>query len=71
MKVKYVALNRVTSLNSIFLIRKYNPNIVKVNENAIIDYSRLQENRFGRSYTDYVDGNSLTVSLLNTWSLTH
>ena len=71
MKVKYVALNRVTSLNNIFLIRKYNPNIVKVNENAIIDYSRLQENRFGRSYTDYVDGNSLTVSLLNTWSLTH
>ena len=61
----YVALNRVTSIGNIFLIGKYNPNAFKVNENVIIEYSKLKENRFGRSYTDYVDSNSLKIS----WSL--
>ena len=61
----YVALNRVTSIGNIFLIGKYNPHAFKVNENVIIEYSKLKENRFGRSYTDYVGSNSLKIS----WSL--
>ena len=38
----------------------------KVNESAVVEYSRLQENRINTINTDYVDCNSLIVSLLNT-----
>ena len=65
----YVALSRVTIIDTSFLVRKYNHNVFKVNEGPIIEYSRLQQNRFGRSCTDCGDCNSLTVSLLNARSL--
>ena len=42
----YVTLSRVTVIDNLFLIRKYNHNVYKVNENVIIEYSRLQENSF-------------------------
>ena len=48
---------------------KCSPNVFKVNEIAVIEYSRLRENLFDRTYIDHVDCNSLTVSLLNTQSL--
>ena len=62
----YAALSRVTSIDNIFLIGKYSPN---VNENAILEYKRLQENRFDTTDTDHVDCNSLIISLLNVRSL--
>ena len=65
----YVALSRVTSMDNLFLIGEYNCNVFKVNENAVVEYSRLRENRFETINTDYVDCNRLTVSLLNTRSL--
>ena len=65
----YVAFSRVTKIDDLFLIGKYSPEVFKVNENAVIDYSRLRENLFDRIYIDHVDCNSLTVSLLNTRSL--
>ena len=66
----YVSLSRVTSIDNIFLIGKYTPNVFKVNENAILEYKRLQENRFNTIDTDHVDCNRLTISLLNPRSLT-
>ena len=60
----YIALCRATSIDNLFLIVKYNRNVFKV-----VEYSRLRENRFETINTDYVDCNSLTVSLLNTRSL--
>ena len=65
----YVALSRVTRIDNLFFIRKYIPNAFKVNENAVIECSRLRENLFKRIYIDHVDYNSFTVSLLNTQSL--
>ena len=65
----YVAFSRVTKIDDLFLIGKYSPGVFKVNENAVIEYSRLRENLFDRIYIDHVDCNSLTVSLLNTRSL--
>ena len=65
----YVALSRITRIDNLSLIGKYNPNVLKVHENTIIEYSRLQQNRFCKSSTDYVDWNSLTLSLLNARSL--
>ena len=65
----YVVLNRVTSIDNLFLIGKYNQNVFKVNESAFAEYNRLRENRFDTINTNYVDCNSLTVSLLNTQSL--
>ena len=61
----YVALSMVTIIDNLFLTGKYNSDVFEVNGNAFIEYSRLQENRLGRSYTVYVDCNSLAVSLLN------
>ena len=65
----YVASSRVTKIDDLFLIGKYSPDVFKVNENVVIEYSRLRENLFDRIYIDHVDCNSLTVSLLNTRSL--
>ena len=65
----YAELSRVTSIDNIFLIGKYSPNVFKVNENAILEYRRLQENRFDTIDTDHVDCNSLIISLLNARSL--
>ena len=62
----YVALSRVTSIDNLFLIGKYNHNVFKVNKSAIRVSIQLRENEFGRIYTDHVACNSLTVSLLNT-----
>ena len=31
----YVALSRVTKIDNLFLIGKYSPNVLKVNENAV------------------------------------
>ena len=61
----YVALSRVTKIDNFFLIGKYSPNVLKVTENAIIEYSRLRENLFDRIYIDHANCSSLTVSLLN------
>ena len=60
----YVVLSRVTSIDNLFLIGKYNRNVFKVNDSAVAEY-----NRFDTINTNYVDCNSLTVSLLNTQSL--
>ena len=65
----YVALSRVTKIDNLFLIGKYSLNVFKVNENAVIEYSRLQEHLVDRIFIEHVDCNSLTVSLLNTQSL--
>ena len=65
----YVALSRVTKLDNLFLIGKHSFNAFKVNENAVIEYSRLRENFFDRIYISHVACNSLTVSLLNKQSL--
>ena len=62
----YVALSRVTSIDNLFLIEKYNHNVFKVNKSAIRVSIQLRENEFGRIYTSHVACNSLTVSLLNT-----
>ena len=51
----YVALSRVTKIDNLFLIGKCSPNAFKVNENAIIEYSRFRENLFDRIYIDHVD----------------
>ena len=64
----YVALSGVTKPDNLFIIGKYSPNVFKVNDNAVVEYSRLPENLFNRIYIDHVDFNSLTVSLLNTQS---
>ena len=64
----YVALSRVTSVDNLFLIGKYRANVFRV-ENSILGYKRLQENRCDTIYTDNVNSNSLSVSLLNTRSL--
>ena len=42
----YGGLSKIISLGNRFLIGKYDCNIFKVNESFVIDYSRLQENRF-------------------------
>ena len=60
----YVALSRVTSIDNLFLIGKYSANVFRVNENAILEYKRLQENRFDTIDTNHVGCNSLTISLL-------
>ena len=65
----YVALSRVTNIDNLFLVGIYNRNVFKVNESAVVEYSILRENRFDTIYTDYLDCNSLTISLLNTRSL--
>ena len=65
----YLALSRVTKIDNLFLIGKYSPNVFKVNENTVIEYSKLRESLFDRIYIDHADCNSLTVSLLNTRSL--
>ena len=65
----YVALSRVTSIDKLFLIGKYSANVFRVNENVILEYKRLQENRFDTTDKDHVDCNSLIISLLNTKSL--
>ena len=65
----YVVLSRVTIIDNLFLTEQYNSDIFKVDGNAFIEYSRLQENRLGRSYTVDVDCNSLAVSMLNAWPL--
>ena len=38
-----VALSKVTKIDNLFLIGKYSPNVLKVNQNAVIRYSRLRE----------------------------
>ena len=64
-----VALSRVTSIDNLFLIGKYSPSVFKVNENAILEFKRLKENRFDKIDTDHVHCNSFTISLLNVRSL--
>ena len=64
----YVALSGVTKPDNLFITGKYSPNVFQVNDNAVVEYSRLRENLFDRFYIDHVDCNSLTVSLLNTQS---
>ena len=43
-----VALSRVTKIDKLFLIGKYSPNVFKVHEHSVIEYSRLRENLFDR-----------------------
>ena len=65
----YVALSWVTSIDNLFLIGKYNRNVFKVNQSAVAECNKLPENKFDTINADFVDCNSLTVSLLNTRSL--
>ena len=60
----YVALSRVTSIEKLFLIGKYNRNVLKVNESTVVEYSRLRESRFDTIYIDYADCNSLKESII-------
>ena len=64
-----VALSRVTSIDNLFLIGKYSPSVFKVNENAILEFKRLKENRFDTIDAYHVHCNSFTISLLNVRSL--
>ena len=67
----YVALSRVTSLNSLFLIGQYKLLAIKANPNASKEYDRLRQ----ESPLDYIEDcmpatkHSLTITLLNIRSL--
>ena len=59
----YVTLSRVTSIDNLFLIGKYNRKVFKVNESVVAEYNKLRENRSDAINTNYVDHNSRTVLL--------
>ena len=48
------------SIDNLLLIGKCSANVFKVNESAILEYKRLQENRFDTIYIGHVDCSSLT-----------
>ena len=66
----YVALSRVTSMNKLYLIGKYNKTALKVNVGAKIEYERLRNESLFKSQSNIaVSGTTLTISLLNVRSL--
>ena len=65
----YVALSRITSINELYLIGKYNKAALKVNESAKGGYGRLRTESFFKSQTqNRVIESAITISLLNTRS---
>ena len=65
----YVAISRITNINSLFLIGDYSSNAIKANEDAATEYDRLRKYSVFEPRNITVDNYSLTVSLLNTRSL--
>ena len=47
----YVALNRITRINELYLIGKYSKAALKVNESAKREYERLRTESFFKSQT--------------------
>ena len=65
----YVALSRITSINQLYLIGKYNKAALKVNESAKRDYERLRtESCFKSKTQNRVTKSVIKISLLNTLS---
>ena len=67
----YVALSRVTSLNGLYLTGEYNRSSIKADVRATIEYETLRKHRSMKPIDNCasVATESLTVTLLNTWSL--
>ena len=66
----YVALNRISSMNKMYLIGSYNETALKVNESAKKDYKRLRSEGLCKSQSYLaVTETSTTITLLNTRSL--
>ena len=49
-KTPYLDTFHAVKIDNLFLIGKCSPNVFKVNENGVIEYSRLRENMFDRIY---------------------
>ena len=65
----YVALSRITSINELYLMGKYNKAALKVNESAKREYERLRTESCFKSQTqNRVTESVITISLLNTRS---
>ena len=65
----YVTLSRITSINELYLIGKYNKAALKVNESAKREYERLRTESCFKSQTqNRVTESTITISLLNTRS---
>ena len=67
----YVALNRVTSLNGLFLIGTYKSSAIKADQKAVLEYQRMRTESILELAHDCnpVNLESLTITLLNTRSL--
>ena len=66
----YVALSRVTSLKGIFLTGQYKRNCIKSNPKTVLEYDRLRNETIEDLGILPLEEASLTISLLNTRSLT-
>ena len=65
----YVTLSRITSINELYLIGKYNKAALKVNQAAKRGYERLRTKSWLKSQTqNIVTESAVTISLLNTRS---
>ena len=65
----YIALSRITSINELYLIGKYNKVNLKVNESANREYKSLRTESCFKSHTqNRVTESVITISLLNTRS---
>ena len=65
----YIALSRITSINELYLIGKYNKLNLKVNESANREYKSLRTESCFKSHTQKrVTESVITISLLNTRS---
>ena len=65
----HIALSRITSINELYLIGKYNKAALKVNESAERQYERLKAESCFKSQTqNRVTESTITTSLLNTCS---
>ena len=65
----YIALSRITSINELYLIQKYNKVNLKVNESANREYKSLRTESCFKSHTqNRVTESVIAISLLNTRS---
>ena len=65
----YVALSRITSINELYLIRKYNKACLKVNESAKRTYKKLKtEGSFKQKTQKRVTESAIPILLLSTRS---
>ena len=65
----YVVLSRITSINELYLIVKYNKAVLKANESAKREYERLRTESCFKSQTqNKATESAITISLLNTRS---